>query len=189
MPAYVTPPSWAPEGLEQTELTSWPDAEDVEGKLVRVFAYERIGCGQPTKDRLGNQAWLQREGKVCWARVDEETGIVWVRFDHLAGNQASTRVIRESRWMRFSTFRLRFPRAQMAFRFGVAELTNTQCTVPNAKHGDDDIEPEWVVETEEDHLDDDEDLDWKQRSSIIHEGKTKGYWEEEFGTGTEEDED
>ena len=56
-------------------------------KLLRVFAFESFTVFQETVDRVGDNLDLGREGKTCWARVDEDTGIVWVRFDVMVADR------------------------------------------------------------------------------------------------------
>ena len=169
-------------------------------KLLRVFAFESTTALQETLERVGDNLALGREGKTCWARVDEDTSIVWVRFDILAADRKidrnslhsySTRVLLWSRWVTFDDFKLNFPRAQMPYKRGKGDdgdLYNTDCMLPNSWQDTDDHEAFFFTDDAKNNKADqwvlDRNLDWSQQAHVIDKARTKACWKEAFGTAS-----
>lgn len=184
--ASSTRPAFAFAGLQTTELGGWPqEADGSAEKFTRIFAYERQpwGVATSTKSRLGVGDEFVILGKVLWGRLDEATGTMWVRFDHLVATKKADRVMREARWVTFADFKSNFPRSQMSFKESSATFRNVGSTHINPDRHNDDFEPMFMVNNPDDHLDEDSELDFAQPLRMIDEARAKAFWVEEFGNG------
>ena len=118
----TTRPTWAPTGAVIDTLTSLPGRLEVEQQLtaVRVFYFEakNITILAGTRDRLEVRDSWKHAAKALWARPDENTGKVFVRFDHIVSEtpvSTSSSLKRESRWLELQDFLRDFPRAVSPF--------------------------------------------------------------------------
>jgi hypothetical protein len=137
---------------------------------------------------LSSKISLPRVAKRVFARVDEATDVVWVRYDHLAASWKKQFVFRESQWVRFEQFFAtngggEFPRSQRPFRNAWLRdrvWYDQACLVENPDVNLDDAERPNQNQNPDDMYDEDDDLDWKRQDKVVDKDRTTEYWMKRF---------